>query len=326
MILEIHNKAEAVKYGAKAGWCTAKDSRYYHDYYAKDKGRLFVIFKPNRKHPSFQLFLPNSGIPELRAKLNKPVSWKAVCEANPSVKSQSIFDASLLDGLNERISGGVYSPILVNESHIHDMQRGGRHMDISQPIIPSSNFSEHLYGTTALNQIQGLMFLLGINDLQRLEFVIEFSTERNLEYMATQITARADCSIIRGHEFRVSDYIRVSDIDMQTTDQYTILRDVARELKYRITSKILREIRVPDHCRELDIMELTQRLAFHAARGSIQRSHTSIVLNNNHMEDLQIFLNEHLRGSSLRKDSISGYEIEVNDNAPMPILIPNEFL
>lgn len=72
-VKEIYNKEQAVKYGGKRGWCTADDTRCYHNAYNTDKGRLFVIFKPPKKKPQYQIFFSKFGGCELRAKFNKYV-------------------------------------------------------------------------------------------------------------------------------------------------------------------------------------------------------------------------------------------------------------
>ena len=71
-VKEIHNREEAIKYGKNRGWCTGKINNHYYDSdYNPTIGRLFVIFKPPKQKPQYQIFLSHSGRVELRAKFNE---------------------------------------------------------------------------------------------------------------------------------------------------------------------------------------------------------------------------------------------------------------
>lgn len=72
-IVEIHDRAEAVRRGKHCGWCTARwDNTDYVTRYQKNFGRLFVLYRlkdgnPKRR-PSYQLFVSKQGNVEFQKK------------------------------------------------------------------------------------------------------------------------------------------------------------------------------------------------------------------------------------------------------------------
>lgn len=70
---KITSQAEAVHWGRKSGWCTRHPNSQHWSTYSPDKGDLFVICKPGRELPSWQIFFSFRGHIELRDKQNQYV-------------------------------------------------------------------------------------------------------------------------------------------------------------------------------------------------------------------------------------------------------------
>jgi hypothetical protein len=83
--VEIHNHAEALMHGKHTGWCTGQtDSDHYRDFYSK--GRLWVLYKPKKRRPSYQLFISRDGV-EFRKKGNIAVDPWEFAKENPFIKN-----------------------------------------------------------------------------------------------------------------------------------------------------------------------------------------------------------------------------------------------
>ena len=306
MIIEIHNKADAVEYGHKAGWCTAGKSVHYDKHYSPDKGRLFVIFKPNRKYPSFQLFLPKSGTPELRAKQNQPVAWSVVLKSNPDIKDQDLFDPSLLKGVNERMTSFGHDSVIRSE------------LDLS--MFSYNPYNARPRRHTQFQPIHGKFFMLDEYTLGDVEFVIEFSSEQ--EGPNTRIIARADCDSTSGGEFRVSDYRLLHENDILSPYCSEMIQDILKYLTHSITRQILHQIPLTSIHRELSIVQLLNRITHLAGTSKIDKDKFRIVMNGIHIN--QLYKEYYERMTDL--GSFKNYGIVFRPEVQTSVLVPSNFL
>lgn len=71
-VREIHSKEEAIEVGKDRGWCTGKtDNNYYETTYNPNMGKLFALYKKNKKRPDYQIFFSYRGGIEFRKKFNE---------------------------------------------------------------------------------------------------------------------------------------------------------------------------------------------------------------------------------------------------------------
>lgn len=83
--VQIKSHAEALKHGKHTGWCTGDtDSDHYQSYYKK--GRLWVLYKPKKRRPSYQLFISRDGV-EFRKKGNVSLDPWEFARENPLIKN-----------------------------------------------------------------------------------------------------------------------------------------------------------------------------------------------------------------------------------------------